>query len=87
MRKAPAEARLTVRQPRRTNLGMHLRGCGAWVAPIVSDSNQRWTASCPRKFFTTHVVRRIEDNYPDGCAWKFTGDAYPMRSLTVTDVS
>jgi len=34
----------------------------------------------------TNVVWRVEDNYPDSCAWKFTGDAYPVRSLSGIEV-
>jgi len=34
----------------------------------------------------TNIVRRVEDNYPDGCTWKFTGDAYPMRSLSGIEI-
>jgi hypothetical protein len=29
----------------------------------------------------THVVWRVEDDDPDRRVWKFTRDAYPMRSL------
>ena len=50
----------------------------------VSHHPKSTVDSSVRGVFCTHVVRRVEDNYPDRRAWKFTGDAYPMRSLSGT---